>query len=72
MLKAVVSDDTFDWGDDRPPNVPWSDTVIYEAHVRGYDDAAERYSRGRTRHVCGPGRSGDYRYLRISALPRSS
>ena len=35
MLKAVVCDDTFDWGDDRPPNVPWSDTVIYEAHVRG-------------------------------------
>ena len=35
MLKAVVSDDAFDWGDDRPPNVPWSNTVIYEAHVRG-------------------------------------
>ena len=35
MLKAVVSDDSFNWGDDRPPNVPWSDTVIYEAHVRG-------------------------------------
>ena len=35
MLKAVVSDDVFDWGDDRPPNVPWSETVIYEAHVRG-------------------------------------
>ena len=35
MMKAVVCDDTFDWGNDRPPNVPWSDTVIYEAHVRG-------------------------------------
>jgi len=35
MLKAVVTDDVFDWGDDRPPNVPWSDTVIYEAHLRG-------------------------------------
>ena len=34
-LKAIVCDDTFDWGDDRPPNVPWSDTVIYEAHLRG-------------------------------------
>ncbi|CAN5685904.1 glycogen debranching protein GlgX [soil metagenome] len=31
---AVVSDD-FNWGDDRPPNVPWSDTVIYEAHLKG-------------------------------------
>ena len=35
MLKAVVSDDTFDWGDDRHPNVSWSKTVIYETHVRG-------------------------------------
>ena len=35
MLKAVVTDESFDWGDDRPPNVPWSSTVIYEAHIRG-------------------------------------
>ncbi|MFJ3959061.1 glycogen debranching protein GlgX [Arthrobacter sp. NPDC090010] len=25
----------FDWGSDRRPNVPWRDTVVYEAHVRG-------------------------------------
>jgi isoamylase len=35
MVKGVVSDDAFDWGGDRPPRVPWSDTVIYEAHVKG-------------------------------------
>ncbi|MBV9426893.1 MAG: glycogen debranching protein GlgX [Bradyrhizobiaceae bacterium] len=35
MIKAVVADDGFNWGDDRPPNVPWSNTVVYEAHVRG-------------------------------------
>jgi glycogen operon protein len=35
MLKSVVDDDMFDWGDDHPPDVPWSHTVIYEAHVRG-------------------------------------
>ncbi len=35
MVKAVVADDRFNWGDDRPPAVPWSDTVIYETHVRG-------------------------------------
>ena len=33
--RRVVTDDGFNWGDDRPPNVPWADTVIYEAHVRG-------------------------------------
>jgi isoamylase len=35
LPKAVVTDDVFDWGDDRPPNVQWSKTVIYEAHLRG-------------------------------------
>jgi isoamylase len=34
-LKAVVTDEAFNWGDDRPPAVPWADTVIYEAHLRG-------------------------------------
>ncbi|MGZ4627620.1 glycogen debranching protein GlgX [Oryzihumus sp.] len=32
--KGVVVDDTFDWGDDAPPLVPWSRTVLYETHVR--------------------------------------
>jgi isoamylase len=35
MPKAVVVDDSFNWGDDRPPMVPWERTVIYEAHLRG-------------------------------------
>ncbi|HEX9015574.1 MAG TPA: alpha-amylase family glycosyl hydrolase, partial [Chloroflexota bacterium] len=34
--KGVVVDDEFDWGEDRPPAIPWSDTVIYELHVRGF------------------------------------
>lgn len=32
---SVVVSTTFDWGDDRHPDIPWTDTVIYEAHVRG-------------------------------------
>ncbi|SKA30521.1 glycogen operon protein [Enhydrobacter aerosaccus] len=35
MIKAVVTTELFQWGEDRPPNIPWSDLVIYEAHVRG-------------------------------------
>jgi glycogen operon protein len=35
MVKGVVTDESFNWADDRPPNIPWSDTVIYEAHLRG-------------------------------------
>ncbi len=33
--KSVVVDSTFDWGGDRRPCVPWTDTVIYETHVKG-------------------------------------
>ncbi len=33
--KSVVVDDSFDWGDDRPPNVAWSETIVYETHVKG-------------------------------------
>jgi isoamylase len=36
MLKAVVIDETFNWGRrEMRPSIPWEDTVIYEAHVRG-------------------------------------
>jgi isoamylase len=33
--RSVVTNPYFDWSDDRPPRVPWHDTVIYEAHVKG-------------------------------------
>ena len=36
MPKAVVEETAQSWGDDRKPNVPWRDTVIYEAHVKGF------------------------------------
>ena len=35
MPKAIVVQDAFDWSGDVRPNTPWSETVIYEAHVRG-------------------------------------
>lgn len=31
---SVVVDSAFDWQDDRPPQVPMADSVIYEAHVK--------------------------------------
>jgi glycogen operon protein len=30
-----VIDPSFTWGDDKPPDVPWNKTIIYEAHVKG-------------------------------------
>jgi len=35
MPKCIVVDTAGTWGRDARPNTPWSDTVIYEAHVKG-------------------------------------
>ena len=35
MPRGIVMDNSFDWEDDRSPATPWSDTLIYEAHVKG-------------------------------------
>jgi glycogen operon protein len=32
---SVVVDGEFDWRDDRPPAIPWEETIIYETHVKG-------------------------------------
>ena len=34
--KSIVIDPAFEWGDDRPPRIPWSDTIVYELHVKGF------------------------------------
>jgi len=36
MPKSVVADQHFDWGDDTPPNTAYYNTIIYEAHVKGF------------------------------------
>jgi isoamylase len=32
---SVVIDPRFDWGDDKNPNLPFHELIVYEAHVRG-------------------------------------
>jgi isoamylase len=34
--KSVVIDDAFDWQGDHFPRVPFTDTIIYETHVKGF------------------------------------
>ncbi|MGA7180318.1 MAG: glycogen debranching protein GlgX [Thiobacillaceae bacterium] len=36
MPKCVFTEEHFHWQDDLPPRHPWSKTVIYETHVRGF------------------------------------
>jgi isoamylase len=40
--KSVVIDPYFDWEDDRHPRTPFAETVIYEAHVKGFTKQFER------------------------------
>ncbi|CAN5910963.1 glycogen debranching protein GlgX [soil metagenome] len=35
-FKSVVVQPYFDWGNDRPLETPWNETVIYETHVKGF------------------------------------
>ncbi len=34
--RGLVLGDGFDWDGDRPPAIPYSDTIIYETHVKGF------------------------------------
>jgi glycogen operon protein len=34
--RSLVADDDFDWGADAHPAIPYSDTVVYETHVKGF------------------------------------
>ncbi len=47
MMKSLVLDTSFAWGSDAPPKTPWSETVIYECHVKGmtkqHPDIPERF-----------------------------
>jgi len=36
MPKCVFVHEPFDWAGDQPPHYPWSNTLIYEMHVRGF------------------------------------
>jgi len=36
MPKCVFTQEHFHWHEDRPPRHPWSKTVIYETHLRGF------------------------------------
>ena len=51
---AVVINPYFDWANDRAPNIPYHESVIYEAHVRGLTMRAPGHPRGVARHVRRP------------------
>lgn len=38
---GMVMDTEFDWAGDAPPRTPWRQTIIYEAHVKGFTKKLE-------------------------------
>ena len=71
VSKGMVLADDFFWGDDRPPNIPWSDTVIYEAHLKGlthlWPDLRTR-ERGTFAALANPGVIDHLRRLGVTAV----
>ncbi|MBP6711524.1 MAG: glycogen debranching protein GlgX [Propionivibrio sp.] len=70
-LKARVADDTFDWGSDSPPEVPWENSVLYEIHVKGasqrHPDVPEAL-RGTYAGLASPAMIDHYRRLGVTAV----
>jgi isoamylase len=71
MPKAMVVDDHFNWGEDKRPNTPWNETVIYEAHVRGLTKLLDKVpapQRGTFAALCHPDVIGHLKTIGITAV----
>jgi glycogen operon protein len=69
--RSAIIDPAFDWGDDRRPDTPWDDTVIYELHVRGFTRQhpdVPRELRGTYAGLAHPAAVDYLRALHISAV----
>jgi isoamylase len=69
--KGVVIDRRFDWREDKPPNIPWHRTVIYEAHVKGLTmrhPAIPKEMRGTYAAVCHPAVIEHLKSIGVTAL----
>jgi glycogen operon protein len=71
MPKAVVVDEAFTWGDDRPLRTPWSQTVIYEMHAKGFTarhPGVPRHLRGTYAGLVAPAALSHLRALGVTAV----
>lgn len=69
--KSVVVEDQADWGKDAAPRRPWSETVIYEAHVKGLTARNSRVqgaARGKYVGIASPAMIEHYHRLGITAI----
>lgn len=70
--KAMVVDESFNWGRrEERPQIPWQDTVIYEAHVKGLTQQREDVPpqwRGTFRGLAAPGVIQHLKSLGVTTL----
>ena len=62
--RSIVVDPPFDWGDDRRPDTPLDETVIYELHVKGFTRQRTDLPEGRRGTYAGLGSEPVVEYLR--------
>lgn len=70
-LKARVTDDQFDWGDDQPPYTPLAQSVLYECHVKGFSQLHPQLPpdvRGHFAALAHPVAIAHFKQLGITAL----
>lgn len=68
---SIVVADDFDWEGDSPPEIPWSQTVLYEAHVKGLTKlhpSVPEQDRGTYRGVCAPAVIEHLQHIGVTAL----
>ena len=71
MPKSVVVEDQADWGKDVVPHRPWSETVIYEAHVKGLtvrNPRVQAAARGKYAGIASPAMIEHYQRLGVTAV----
>jgi glycogen operon protein len=71
VRKAVVIDEAFTWGSERKPSIPWEETFIYEAHVKGLTQQREDvppHWRGTFRGLAAPAVIEHLRRLGVTAI----
>jgi isoamylase len=64
MPKAVVIDNAFDWGNDKRPGIPLHQSVIYEAHVKGFTKLSPNVPEELRGTYAGVGSSAAIEYLK--------
>ncbi|HVL84894.1 MAG TPA: glycogen debranching protein GlgX [Pseudonocardia sp.] len=70
-MTSVVVNPFFDWSDDRPPRIPYHQTVIYEAHVKGMTmrhPAVPKDVRGSYAGLAHPAMIRHFRELGVTAV----